>query len=132
MDDDLEGLASAAIDCALRVHVDLGPGLLEIVYETVLAKRMANLGLKVDRQVPIKILVDGITFPEGFRADMIVEDRLLIEIKATERLASVHTRQTLTYLRMMKLPLGLLMNFGGITFREGLKRIANNYGLSQK
>lgn len=128
MDDGLEAMASVAIDCAMGVHVDLGPGLLETVYEMVLAKRIADRGLKVDRQMPIRIHADGFEFAEGFRADLVVERRLLIEIKSAERLAPVHTRQVLTYLRLMNLPLGLLMNFGGITFKEGLKRVANNYG----
>jgi GxxExxY protein len=127
MKDDFEALASVAIDTAMGVHVDLGPGLLETVYETVLAKRISDRGYKVDRQLPIRIHSDGFVFPEGFRADLLIENRLLIEIKSAERLAPVHTRQVLTYLRMMNLPLGLLMNFGGITFKEGLKRVANNY-----
>jgi GxxExxY protein len=127
MKDDFEALASIAIDTAMGVHVDLGPGLLETVYETVLAKRISDRGYKVDRQLPIRIHSDGFVFPEGFRADLLIENRLLIEIKSAERLAPVHTRQVLTYLRMMNLPLGLLMNFGGITFKEGLKRVANNY-----
>jgi GxxExxY protein len=127
MKDDFEALASVAIDTAMGVHVDLGPGLLETVYETVLAKRISDRGYEVDRQLPIRIHSDGFVFPEGFRADLLIENRLLIEIKSAERLAPVHTRQVLTYLRMMNLPLGLLMNFRGITFKEGLKRVANNY-----
>lgn len=127
MEDGIEALASVAIDCAMGVHIDLGPGLLETVYETILAKRIADRGCNVVRQMPIRIHADGFEFPEGFRADLVVEQRLLIEIKSVERLAPVHTRQVLTYLRMMNLPLGLLMNFGGITFKEGLKRVANNY-----
>jgi GxxExxY protein len=127
MKDDFEALASIAIDTAMGVHVDLGPGLLETVYETVLAKRISDRGYKVGRQLPIRIHSDGFVFPEGFRADLLIQNRLLIEIKSAERLAPVHTRQVLTYLRMMNLPLGLLMNFGGVTFKEGLKRVANNY-----
>lgn len=79
--------------------------------------------------MPVGTRIDGLDFPDAFRADILVQDRLLLEIKAVERLSPIHTRQTLTYLRLMKLPLGLLINFGGITLKEGLKRVANNYRL---
>jgi GxxExxY protein len=126
---DLEDIASRVIDVAMGVHIDLGPGLLESVYEQVLANRLRKQGLKVDRQMPVGTRIDGLDFPDAFRADILVQDRLLLEIKAVERLSPIHTRQTLTYLRLMKLPLGLLINFGGITLKEGLKRVANNYRL---
>lgn len=126
-DDELEALASLVVDCGFHIHKELGPGLLESVYEAVLAKRLPNNGLQIDRQKPVEIQFDGMTLKEGFRADLIVEDHLLIELKSVERLAPVHAKQTLTYLRLMNLPLGLLINFGGSTFREGIKRIANNY-----
>ncbi|WP_108810405.1 GxxExxY protein [Sphingorhabdus sp. Alg231-15] len=126
---DLENRASRVIDAALGVHVDLGPGLLESVYEQVLANRLRKLGMKVDRQMPVGTRIDGLDFPGAFRADILVDDSLLLEIKAVERLFPIHTRQTLTYLRLMKLPLGLLINFGGITLKEGLRRVANNYRL---
>ncbi len=129
MEVDLEDIASRVIDVAMGVHIDLGPGLLESVYEQVLANRLHKQGLKVDRQMPVGTRIDGLDFPDAFRADILVQDRLLLEIKAVERLSPIHTRQTLTYLRLMKLPLGLLINFGGITLKEGLKRVANNYRL---
>ncbi|WP_422343234.1 GxxExxY protein [Parasphingorhabdus sp.] len=129
MEVDLEDIASRVIDVAMGVHIDLGPGLLESVYEQVLANRLRKQGLKVDRQMPVGTRIDGLDFPDAFRADIFVQDRLLLEIKAVERLSPIHTRQTLTYLRLMKLPLGLLINFGGITLKEGLKRVANNYRL---
>ncbi|HEX5183790.1 MAG TPA: GxxExxY protein [Allosphingosinicella sp.] len=125
---DVEELASIAIDCGIRLHKELGPGLLESVYEAVMAASLARRGLKVDRQRPIQIEYDGMVIGEGFRADLLVEDRLIIEIKSIERLAPVHGRQLLTYLRLARQPLGLLMNFGGETFREGLKRVVNNHG----
>lgn len=84
-------------------------------------------GLQVDRQKPIQIRLDDITFPDAFRVDLLIENALLIEIKSVERLAPVHHKQTLTYLRMMNLPLGLLINFGGETFREGVSRVMNNH-----
>ncbi len=129
MEVDLEDIASRVIDVAMGVHIDLGPGLLESVYEQVLANRLRGQGMKVDRQMPVGTRIDGLDFPDAFRVDILVENRLLLAIKAVERLSPIHTRQTLTYLRLMKLPLGLLINFGGITLKEGLKRVANNYRL---
>ena len=124
---DVEGLATTAVDCGFKLHQRLGPGLLESVYEAVLADSLVRRGLYVERQKPIPIRFDGVMLNEGFRADLLVEGRLLIELKSVERIAPVHGKQVLTYLRLMSLPLGLLMNFGAATFREGIKRIANNH-----
>ena len=124
---EIEELASVAIDCGLMVHKRLGPGLLETAYEKVLAHKMSVRGLSVKTQVLMPIEIDGLLVDQGFRADILVEDKLLIEVKSVERLAPVHSRQVLTYLRFMNLPLGLLMNFSGMTFREGLKRVVNNH-----
>jgi len=124
---DLEKLAALAIECGFRIHRDLGPGLLESVYETLLAAKLARSGAYVERQKPINIEYDGIRIREGFRADLLIDRILIVEVKSTERLAPVHSKQVLTYLRLLDLPLGLLMNFGGETFREGLKRVANRH-----
>jgi GxxExxY protein len=124
---DIEELARISIDCGFKIHQSLGPGLLESVYEVILADGLAQRGLSVQRQKPISIHYGGRTFDEGFRADLLVEDKLLIELKSSERLMAVHGRQVLTYLKLLNLPLGLLMNFGGATFKEGVKRIANNH-----
>ena len=124
---DLESVARMAVDCGIRVHTALGPGLLESVYETIMAANLMRAGLKVERQKPIPIEFEGMMFREGFRADLVVEDRLLIEVKSVERLAPIHAKQLLTYLRLSGQPLGLLMNFGGTSFREGVRRLANNY-----
>jgi GxxExxY protein len=99
--------------------------LLESVYETVLAIALANRGLRVERQKVIPIVFQGIAIPDAFRADVVIEGRLVIEIKSLERLAPVHAKQLLTYIRLMEQPLGLLMNFGCETFREGIKRVVN-------
>jgi iron complex transport system substrate-binding protein len=123
----VEQLARTAIDCGLKVHQALGPGLLESVYEACLLQSLASRGLKVERQKPVPVRFDGMILNEGFRADLLIEDRLLIELKSTESFAPVHGKQVLTYLRLIDLPLGLLMNFGASTFKEGLRRIANNY-----
>ncbi|HEY0150309.1 MAG TPA: GxxExxY protein [Allosphingosinicella sp.] len=124
---DVDELARIAVDCGFKIHKELGPGLLESVYEALMAASLQRAGLKVERQKPIYIEFDGMSLGEGFRADIIVEGRLIIEIKSVDRLAPVHGRQLLTYLRLTQQPLGLLMNFGGETFKEGVKRVANNH-----
>jgi len=124
---DIERLARIAVDCGFRVHRGLGPGLLESIYELVMAASLARAGLAVERQKSIAIEFDGMILGEGFRIDLLVEGQLLIEVKSVERLAPVHSKQLLTYLRLSKRPLGLLMNFGGATFREGVRRLANDY-----
>ena len=123
----LEELSAIVVDCAYKLHVEAGPGLLESVYEVVLAKMLEERGLKVKRQVPVPIHLMNMTFDEGFRADILVEDVLLIELKSVEHLAPVHSKQTLTYLRLMNLRLGLLINYGAATFKEGVKRIVNHH-----
>lgn len=115
------------VDCAYKLHVEAGPGLLETVYEVVLAGMLEQRGLRVRRQVPVPINLMGLTFDEGFRADLLVEDSLLIELKSVENLAPVHSKQVLTYLRLLNLPLGLLINFGAATFKEGCKRIVKDH-----
>jgi len=124
---ELEQLASIAVDCGFKLHKALGPGLLESVYEACLFKSLAQRGLFVERQKPVAIKFEGLVFDEGFRADLLVEGRLLIELKATEAFAPVHGRQVLTDLRLLDLPLGLLMNFGAASFREGVRRVVNGY-----
>ena len=123
----VEELSAIVVDCGYRLHVEAGPGLLETVYEVVLARILMQQGLKVERQAPVPIKLFGMTFEEGFRADIIVEDRLLIELKSVENLLPVHSKQVLTYLRLLKLPLGLLINFGAPTFKDGCKRIVNGH-----
>ncbi|MEX1117383.1 MAG: GxxExxY protein [Terrimicrobiaceae bacterium] len=120
-----EELSAIVVDCAYKLHAEAGPGLLETVYEVVLAKMLEERGVRVRRQVPVPIVLMGLRFDEGFRADLIVEDQLLIELKSVENLAPVHAKQVLTYLRLLHLPLGLLINFGAATFKEGCKRIVN-------
>ena len=123
----VEEISAEVVDAAFHLHKDLGPGLLESVYEVVLAKLLEQRGLSVERQKPIPIQYAGLRFDEGFRADLIVEGSLLIELKSVENLAAVHGKQVLTYLRLLELPLGLLINFGSATFKDGIKRIVNNH-----
>ena len=125
--DRIETLAAIVIDCGYHLHRSLGPGLLESAYELILAKVIEGRGLQVSRQVAIPITYDGVVIDNAFRADLLIENTLLVELKSSERIAPVHAKQVLTYLRLMNLPLGLLMNFGQPTFKSGLQRIANDY-----
>ena len=126
MDDRLEQLVTSVLNCGLQLHREIGPGLLESVYEQVLADRLEALGLKVDRQQPVNIVIDGKTYPEAFRFDLLVNAQLLIEVKSIERMGPIHVSQTLTYIRLMNLPLGLLLNFGNETFKQGIRRVVND------
>jgi GxxExxY protein len=124
----LDDITGAVIDEAIKIHRELGPGLLESVYEIVLAREVAQRGFLVQRQRPVRIEYDGLIFEEGFRADLVVEGRVVVEIKSVDLLAPVHSKQLLTYLRLMHLEVGLLINFGNATLKEGLHRVVN--GLS--
>lgn len=124
---DIDEISGNALDLSIAIHRELGPGLLESVYETVLAGKLMQLGYTVDRQRPIDIEFDGLRFEAAFRIDLLVNGQLLIEIKSVEQLNAAHAKQLLTYLRLTKQPLGLLINFGGATLREGFKRLVNNY-----
>lgn len=115
------------VDAAFRLHVGLGPGLLESVYQSVLARDLERRGLRVERNRAVSFEYDGLPFEDGLRLDLLVEDRVIVELKAMERTARVHVRQLLTYLRLMNLSVGLLINFGAPTFRAGIQRVVNNY-----
>ena len=122
----LDDITGAIVDSAIKLHIDLGPGLLESVYEIVLARALARRGFQVERQKPIRFEYDDMIFEEGFRTDLLVEGRVVVELKSVEKLAPVHSKQLLTYLRLMNLRVGLLLNFGAPTLKEGLHRIVNN------
>ena len=124
---DIDIISGDVLDLAVRLHRELGPGLLESVYETVLAGRLAAKGYSVSRQRPVDIRFDGQIFPAAFRIDLLVDERLVVEIKSVERLSPVHGKQLLTYLRLIGQPVGLLLNFGGETLKEGARRIVNDY-----
>jgi GxxExxY protein len=113
------------VDAAFHVHQRLGPGLLESVYEVVLAYELRKRGLEVQRQVPIPIRYDELIFEEGFRADLIIQNLVIVELKSIEELAPVHSKQVLTQLRLGDKRLGLLINFGAALFKSGVKRIVN-------
>ena len=119
-------LTGEVVDAALKLHRALGPGLLESVYELLLAKELERRGLRAARQVPVSFDYDGLFFQDVCRIDLLVESRVAVELKSVERLAPVHAKQLLTYLRLMNLPVGLLINFGTPTLKEGLHRVVNN------
>lgn len=118
-------IATKIVDACYAVHTNLGPGLLESVYESVLAYELEKRGLKTTRQQPIPVIYEGIQFDEGFRADIVVEDKVIIELKSVEKIAPVHKKQLLTYLRLTDKKLGLLINFGENLIKDGISRIAN-------
>lgn len=120
-------ITATVIDQAVKLHKDLGPGLLESVYEAILEKELQAKGLFVERQKPISFTYDGLEFTDGFRVDLLIEKKVVVELKSTETLAPVHSKQLLTYLKLLNLPVGLLINFGAPTLKEGLRRIVNNY-----
>jgi iron complex transport system substrate-binding protein len=123
----VEELSAVVVDAAFHLYRDLGPGLFESVYEAVLARLLQDRGRSVVRQQPVPIEFAGLRLDEGFRADLIVDDALVIELKSVEQFAPVHAKQLLTHLRLMPLPLGLLINFGAPTFKDGVKRVVNNH-----
>lgn len=121
-----ERLFSILFNVGLQLHRELGPGLMESVYETVLATRLQRAGFNIERQKPVSITIDNVTFPDAYRVDLLVNGLFVAEIKSLEKLTSLHVRQALTYVRLLNQPLGILMNFGGETFAEGTRRIMNN------
>jgi GxxExxY protein len=123
----IDEISGAVVDCAIQIHRELGPGLLESVYETVLAGRLEKLGFRVARQVSVPLDFDGQHFDIAFRIDILVEESLILEIKAVEKMSKAHAKQLLTYLRLMKQPVGLLLNFSGATMKEGIRRLVNDY-----
>jgi iron complex transport system substrate-binding protein len=124
---DIEEVAAMVIDAALQLHRDLGPGLLESVYEAVLSKMLEQRGLSVERQKPVPIQYQGVSLDEGFRLDLLVDGQLIVELKSVENIHPVHPKQLLTYLRLMNLPLGLLINFGAPLLKDGLQRVVNKH-----
>jgi iron complex transport system substrate-binding protein len=122
-----EEASAVVVDAAFQLHRDLGPGLLESVYAAVLARMLAQRGLTVEQQKTVVFDYAGMRFEEGLRVDLLVEGCLVVELKSVENLAPVHAKQVLTYLRLMNLSLGLLINFGAATFKEGVRRIVNGH-----
>jgi GxxExxY protein len=124
---DVEEIARIAVDCGCKLHERLGPGLLESVYEMILFESLKRRGLDVRRQVSIRVEYDDFVVEDAFRMDLLVEDKLVIELKSVETNAPVHKKQLLTYMRLTNRSLGLLMNFGMATFGEGCDRVVNKH-----
>lgn len=118
-------IGKIVVDSAVRLHQELGPGLLESVYEVVLAHELEHRGCAVARQVSIPIQYHDIRFDEGFRADLIVENKVILELKSVEQMTRVHAKQVLTYLKLTGMKLGYLLNFGEALMRDGITRIIN-------
>ena len=118
-------LAKEIVDAAYHIHINLGPGLLESIYERVLSYELKKRGLHCKQQVVVPVCYDGVLFNEGFRADLIVEDKVIVELKSVEHLLPVHHKQLLTYLRLMDKRLGLLINFNEVKIKDGIHRMVN-------
>ena len=118
-------IGKAVIDSAIQLHRETGPGLLESVYEVLLAHELMSRGLNVERQVPVKLLYKGMTFNEGFRADIVVEEKVILELKSISSLSCVHSKQLLTYLKLTDMKLGYVLNFGEDRMVDGIVRIVN-------
>lgn len=121
----INDVSGAIVDSAINIHAALGPGLLESVYEVLLAHELKLRGLQVERQVPVPIQYMGIQFEEGYRLDLLVEGLVVVEIKSVEEISAVHKKQLLTYLRLADKPLGLLLNFNQNLMKDGITRIVN-------
>lgn len=119
-------IAHQILDSAYRVHSKLGPGLFESVYEAALAYELAQRGLNVSRQFPIPVIYESIQIEAGFRADLLVEGKVIVELKSIEAIAPVHHKQLLTYLRLSNTRLGLLLNFNVPRLKEGITRLVNH------
>jgi GxxExxY protein len=119
-------IAKEIVDAAYKIHTSLGPGLLESVYEAVLAYELERRGLRVARQQAISVVYETVHLEEGFRADLIVENQVIVELKSVETVHPVHKKQLLTYLRLANKRLGLLINFGSFLIKDGISRVVNN------
>ncbi|MCP5397547.1 MAG: GxxExxY protein [Sphingomonadaceae bacterium] len=125
--DKLEHIARIVVDCGYHIHRDIGPGLLESAYEALLAEGLRQQGFQVKRQVSVPLKYNGVIVDNAFKIDLLIEGCLIIELKSVDKLAPVHGKQLLTYLRLMRLPVGLLMNFGQAMFKDGLRRVVNDH-----
>jgi GxxExxY protein len=121
-------IAAAVVDAAFKIHITLGPGLLESVYEATLEYELRKRGLSVLRQIGLPVYYEGLKLEIGYRVDMIVGDKVIIEIKSVEALAPIHRSQLLTYLRLANMRLGLLINFNVERIKDGIRRVVNGLG----
>lgn len=126
--EEINVISGRVVDAAYRIHKAIGPGLTESVYETVLARDLARIGYRVERQKPLSFEYDGMWFSNVARPDLIVEGVLVVEIKSVETIPRVYPKQVLTYLRLLDIRLGLLLNFGAPLMKDGIRRVINGYG----
>jgi iron complex transport system substrate-binding protein len=124
---DATKITGEIVHAAYAIHLTLGPGLLESVYERLLKEHLEGRGLKVERQKYASFEYNGIRFTEGLRLDLLVQDQIVVEVKSVECLLPLHAKQLMTYLRVLQLRVGLLVNFGGPTIKDGLRRIVNDF-----
>lgn len=122
---DVEKLATIAVDAAFAVHSELGPGLLESAYQTCFAHELTLRGIAYQKELPVPLNYKGVRIEVGFRADVVLEQKLLIELKAVEQVLPVHKAQVITYLKLMRLPLALLINFNEVLIKNGIQRVLN-------
>jgi GxxExxY protein len=125
---EFDEITGAIVDASVRIHRRLGPGLLESLYEGILAGELRRRGLRVERQRLITFSYDGVEIENAFRADLLVQECVIVEVKSLEHVAPVHPKQLLTYLRLTNLRVGLLLNFGAEIMKDGIDRVVNNYG----
>jgi len=119
-------ISGIIVDCAIKIHKELGPGLLESVYQAALAYELRKKGLEVSAEHPIPVIYEEVKLEVGFRADLIVEKKIIVEVKSIEAIAPVHGKQLLTYLRLSGKRLGLLLNFNVVLMKDGIKRVVDN------
>ena len=122
---EVEKIATDVVDVSMKLHMALGPGLLESVYTVMSAKKLEDRGYRVEREKVVPVELDGVKFEMGFRADIVINDCFIVELKSVEKLAPVHGKQLLTYLKLTNYRLGLLINFGEPFLKDGIKRVAN-------
>lgn len=120
-------ITGIVIDCAIQIHRDLGPGLFEAVYEQLLSKSLSDRGLAIVTQHPVTFVYAGATYTNAFRVDLFVEQLVVVELKSVEYLHPVHAKQLLTYMKLMNIPVGLLINFGEVLLKNGIRRVVHNY-----
>lgn len=127
MKEDINKITEIIISSAIAVHKELGPGLLESTYEACLFYELVDRKLKIERQKALPVTYRGIQLDCGYRIDLLIEDKVIVELKSVERLEPIHEAQLLSYLKLSECPVGLLINFNAILLRDGIKRMVNNF-----
>jgi iron complex transport system substrate-binding protein len=129
---ELNRITGAVVGAALRIHTGLGPGLVESIYETIMARDLNRMGLMVERQRAVSFDFEGLWFDNAFRLDLLVENAVIVEVKSHSSITAAHEKQLLTYLRLLDLRVGLILNFGAPLMKEGIKRVVNAFADSPR